>query len=478
MLSSLRSRLWLSYTIVILMAVFGIFGPVLSSLSHSPLFYRQLVLHLRISQNNLYTRISAENSLDMGRIKKIITDQSRIDGFRYLLLGKDGKIILDSGQGVFSPIPSFQTPIQETNSDPIYFNVLTDVEHKPWMYVIQPINDQLFFVAASRQPVLEIRSLLRDEIVQPMVKGGIVALFFAFALALFMSSWIGSPLRRLSDGARQIESGSYPVLEKEGPREIQKLAESFNQMSRRVQQTEESQKDFLANVSHELKTPLTSIQGFAQSILDGAASTPQELMQAASVIYDESSRMHRLVIDLLTLSRLEEGTVGMHTGPVNLSMIMDQLDEKLHPQIQSADLKIEKHISPDLIVFGDGDRLAQVFTNLLDNAIKFTPSGGTISIELKQEQNTILACVSDTGVGIPDMEEARIFERFYQVDKSRRGGSSRGIGLGLAIARQIVLSHNGEIWATSQPGKGSTFFVRLPLCADKSTGKNHRITSA
>jgi signal transduction histidine kinase len=286
-----------------------------------------------------------------------------------------------------------------------------------------------------------------------------------------MASWIGSPLRRLADGARQIERGSYPVLEKEGPREIQELAESFNLMSKRVQQTEESQKDFLANVSHELKTPLTSIQGFSQSILDGAASTPQELMQAASVIYDESSRMHRLVIDLLTLSRLEEGTAGMHYGPVNLSMILDQLDEKMHPQIHAAELKIKKNITPDLIVMGDGDRLAQVFTNLVDNAIKFTPSGGTISISLKADQSFVLASVSDTGVGIPDMEESRIFERFYQVDKSRRGGSSRGIGLGLAIARQIILTHNGEIWAVSQPGKGSTFFIRLPVCAEKATVK-------
>ncbi|NMB60677.1 MAG: cell wall metabolism sensor histidine kinase WalK [Chloroflexi bacterium] len=155
-------------------------------------------------------------------------------------------------------------------------------------------------------------------------------------------------------------------------------------------------------------------------------------------------------------------------------MIMDQLDEKMQPLIQAAELTIKKDISPDLVVMGDGDRLAQVFTNLLDNAIKFTPAGGTISLSLKSEQSHVLASVSDTGVGIPDMEASRIFERFYQVDKSRRGGASRGIGLGLAIARQIIISHNGEIWAVSQPGKGSTFFVRLPVYFDKTTVKIHR----
>ncbi len=125
---------------------------------------------------------------------------------------------------------------------------------------------------------------------------------------------------------------------------------------------------------------------------------------------------------------------------------------------------------------GDGDRLAQVFTNLVDNAIKFTPEGGKITLRVKAEQSFVLASVTDTGAGIPNHEESRIFERFYQVDKSRRGGSSRGIGLGLAIARQIIISHNGEIWVTSEPGKGSTFFVRLPSY-DKPTVKTHKSTT-
>jgi signal transduction histidine kinase len=474
MLSSLRSRLWLSYSIVILIALVGMIGPTISALSRSPLFYRQTVLQLRLAQSSLINMIKLGDLNDTDRIKTIVVNQSRIDGIRYAVINNNGNIIIDSGSGIFPPIPDFKPPVFSVDDDPFSFFIFKDMDRKSWLYVVRPLNETSYLIAASRQPVIEIREMLRDEILQPMFKGSAIALFIAFALSLFMSSWIGSPLRRLADGARQIESGTYPVLEKEGPREIQELAESFNQMSIRVQQTEDSQKDFLANVSHELKTPLTSIQGFAQSILDGAASTPQELMQAASVIYDEASRMHRLVIDLLTLSKLEEGTAGMLSGPVNISMIMDQLDEKMQPLIQAAELTIKKDISPDLVVMGDGDRLAQVFTNLLDNAIKFTPAGGTISLSLKSEQSHVLASVSDTGVGIPDMEASRIFERFYQVDKSRRGGASRGIGLGLAIARQIIISHNGEIWAVSQPGKGSTFFVRLPVYFDKTTVKIHR----
>ncbi len=421
-------------------------------------------------------KIELDELPDTNGLKELLAEQSRQDDIRYAIVDNSGHVILDSGKGVNPPIPTFSVPLKATGDDPISFNTFLDINHKPWLYILSPLDKKTYLLAASKQPVIEIGMMLRDDIVQPMLQGSNIALILAFALGLFMSAWIGNPLKRLVDGARQIESGSYPVLEKKGPREIQELAESFNQMSKRVQQTEESQRDFLANVSHELKTPLTSIQGFAQSILDGAARTPQELEQAANVIYDEASRMHRLVLDLLTLSRLEEGTANMHYAPVNLSMIMDQIDEKMLPQIQAANLIIHKQIEPNKMVMGDGDRLAQVFTNLLDNAIKFTPPGGQITLRIFTEQTAVITSISDTGSGIPNHEEARIFERFYQVDKSRRGGSRRGIGLGLAIARQIVISHNGEIWATSEPGNGSTFFVRLPAY-DKPTVKIHRTTT-
>ncbi len=473
MLSSIRSRLWLSYSIVIIAALTGMIGTTLSTLNRSPLFYRQAIMELRLAQSSLANRILLQNEFDLDVLKDILVLEDRQKNIRFAIIDKQGRTLVDSGTGKAAPIPNFEVPLKTAGDDPISFNTFKDLDHKTWLYILRPLHGSLYLLAASRQPVLEIRAILRDEIIQPMLQGSLIALFLAFMLGLFLSAWIGNPLKRLADGTRQIEGGSYPVLEKNGPREIQELAESFNQMSKRVQRTEESQRDFLANVSHELKTPLTSIQGFAQSIQDGAASTREELMQAANVIYDESSRMHRLVLDLLTLSRLEQGMANMNFARVNLSLILDQLDEKMHPQIQAANLTIKKEITPDILVMGDGDRLAQVFTNLVDNAIKFTSAGGLITLKLIADQSGVLASVSDTGTGIPNYEETRIFERFYQVDKSRRGGSGHGLGLGLAIARQIVLSHNGEIWAISEPGKGSTFFVRLPS-AEKQTVKIHR----
>jgi signal transduction histidine kinase len=462
MFASIRTRLWLSYVIVISAVIIGVIVAIFATISRSPLLYRQPILMLRMSEAALANQLQTLSPVNIEKVQSVIENQAKIENLRFAVVDKAGSVIADSGKGIAPPIPPFSSPPVVTGSDPISFDTFRDGERTIWLYILRPLDENTYLMAASRRKELDLGFIIRDEIIGPIFRGSLVALFLAFILGLFMSAWIANPLNRLADGARQIEGGSYPTLKKEGPREVQELAESFNQMSKRVQQTEESQRDFLANVSHELKTPLTSIQGFAQSILDGAANSAQDLHQAAEVIFTEAARMHRLVLDLLTLSKLEGGTADLQYSPVNLSNLVDQVGEKMQPQIQTAGLAITRDIQSTQFVLGDEDRLAQVFTNLLDNAIKFTPKGGEIRLSVQSEQTTVLASVADSGSGISTQEEARIFERFYQVDKSRRGGSSRGIGLGLSIARQIILSHNGEIWVKTEPEKGSTFFIRLP----------------
>lgn len=462
MFASIRIRLWLSYGLVIGAVIFGVTSAFFASISRSPLLYRQPILLLRMSEAVLANKLQTLSPINLDDLQLVLEKQAGIENLRFAVIDKAGKTLADSSRDIDPPIPTFSSPPVATGSDPISFDTFRDEERTTWLYILRPLDENTYLMATSRRKQLDLAFIIRDEIIGPIIRGGLVALFVAFILGLFMSAWIGNPLKRLADGARQIESGNYPILIKEGPREVQELAESFNHMSSRVQQTEESQQDFLANVSHELKTPITSIQGFAQSILDGAASSPQELHQASEIIYNESARMHRLVIDLLTLSKLEGGTANLQYSTVDLSILVEQVIEKLQPQIQTAGIAIAQEIEKHQFVFGDADRLAQVFTNLMDNAIKFTPQNGKITVTVKAEPTSVVVGISDTGPGIPSQEESRIFERFYQVDKSRRGGSSRGIGLGLSIARQIVISHNGEIWVSSSPENGSTFFIRLP----------------
>jgi len=269
--------------------------------------------------------------------------------------------------------------------------------------------------------------------------------------------------------ARIFPAGSDQPLPRKGPREVQDLVSAFNQMTGRVQASQRSQRDFVANVSHELKTPLTSIQGFAQSILDGTADTRDGQQQAAQVIFNEASRMHSMVLDLLDLARLDAGTADLKMAAVDIPALLRGVVERFTPQAAAAgvSLRIEAGQLPQLI--GDGDRLAQVFNNLTDNALKFTPPGGQILLQAGVEESLMVVLVTDTGAGIPPEALARIFDRFYQVDPSRRGGEHHGSGLGLAIASEIVQAHGGSIEATSQVGEGTTFRVRLPLSRTDAT---------
>jgi two-component system sensor histidine kinase ResE len=193
------------------------------------------------------------------------------------------------------------------------------------------------------------------------------------------------------------------------------------------------------------------------------AGTPEQQKQAAQVIYDESGRMHRMVLDLLDLARLDAGTLDLQHSPMDLAALLNNIAEKMAPQARSGNLEIQVDASNLPMITGDGDRLSQIFTNLVDNAIKFTPAGGSINIQATQSGSVIQVEVTDTGEGISPEALLHVFSRFYQADLSRTGGQKHGAGLGLAIVKEILEAHGGKIVVRSELGKGSTFIVNLPL---------------
>jgi signal transduction histidine kinase len=193
--------------------------------------------------------------------------------------------------------------------------------------------------------------------------------------------------------------------------------------------------------------------------MDGAAKDPS---RAAAIISDEAGRLTRMVTELTDLARLQAGAAQMHLSPLDVGQIVQSIAQRLTVMAQKKGIILHTDILPTLIVEGDGDRLAQVFTNLISNAINYTSEGGMIFISAKRIISGIEVCIRDTGIGIPPEELERIFERFYQVDKTR--GPQRGTGLGLAISREIVLAHGGRIEVSSPgEGMGATFTVSLPV---------------
>jgi signal transduction histidine kinase len=239
---------------------------------------------------------------------------------------------------------------------------------------------------------------------------------------------------------------------------VRAVAEGFNHMSEQVQNTQQAQRDFLANVSHDLKTPLTSIQGFSQAIIDGTAKNPAA---AANIIYEEASRLNRMVTELTDLARLQAGRLSFQASAVDMGQVTAAVVQKL--AVVAGDKQVRLHVDATAmpVIAGDGDRLAQVLNNLIGNAIKYTPEGGSVWVRTGVANNGVEVSVRDTGIGIAPQNLGRIFERFYQVDKAR--GPQRGIGLGLAITKEIIQAHGGQISVHSDgEGKGSTFTIWLP----------------
>jgi signal transduction histidine kinase len=268
--------------------------------------------------------------------------------------------------------------------------------------------------------------------------------------------------------------GSYNQrLDVQGEDEVGRLAQAFNVMAKQVSGSHQMMRDLLANVSHELKTPLTSIQGFSQALEEGAIASPEEHQQAARIINEETQRMRRLVDDLIELSRLESGQVVMEHERIDLAELLRTCAERFEWQLRESGADLQLDIAPLPPVEGDGRRLEQVFSNLIDNAVRHTPKGGSITVRASGVDGGVRVAVRNSGSYIAPEELSRVFERFFQHDPSRTR-STGGAGLGLAIAMEVVQAHAGTISATSDQATGTEFVVTLPVNGKAPPKKNGR----
>ena len=341
----------------------------------------------------------------------------------------------------------------------------TDPDNAQWLFVgLESLRQRqntfalLFADPAPTQTLQDAFSQFGTQLFPLLVQAAVVGLVIAVLLAVVITRSIARPLQTVAKAAAQVADGHYnqsvPIS---GPEEVQAVAQAFNSMSDKVQSEQRSQQDFLANVSHDLKTPLTSIQGYSQAIIDGIGNP----IQAARIIHEESERLNRMVLELTDLARLQAGRLSMKSSAVDLGQLTGAVAQRLVIVAQEKGIELDVNATSTPEIAGDGDRLVQVVDNLISNAIKYTPPGGKVIVRTQIRRNGVELTVEDTGQGISAQDLPRIFERFYQVDKAR--GPQRGTGLGLAIVQEIVQAHGGTI-TVSSPGerRGSTFTVWLP----------------
>ncbi len=327
---------------------------------------------------------------------------------------------------------------------------------RPNILPLQPLQP---LVAVPEQ---QITSAWRDLIPQLAIAGGI-ALLAAAVVATLISRSVTGRLARVTRAAQEMALGNYnQQLDVRGQDEVGRLAQGFNVMAREVSRSHQMMRDLLANVSHELRTPLTSIQGFSQALEEDAIGSAEERREAAGVINEETQRMRRLVDDLIDLSRLESGQVVMERERVDLADLLRACAGRFAWQLRDANAAIQLELPSLPSIEGDGGRLEQAFTNLIDNAVRHTPRGGSITVRAEARNGTVRVAVRNTGSYISPEELPRIFERFFQADPSRTRGTG-GSGLGLAIASEVVQAHRGAISASSDKRDGTEFVVTLPL---------------
>ncbi len=307
-----------------------------------------------------------------------------------------------------------------------------------------------------------LREQVVDAVDQALVIGVLVGGLAAAAFGSLAAYRLTRPLESVRSATRALAAGRYTTtvpLPRE--HELAELAGDINLLGSSLAETESRRTRLLGEVAHEMRTPLTVIDGYVEAMIDGVVPvTPERLGQVS----DEVRRLRRLSEDLSALSRSEEGRLDLHLLETDLSAAVGAAVERLRPQADDAEIRLVVTPSSEVAVV-DADRVAQVVTNLVGNAIAATPPGGTITVACTRDAEEAVITVTDTGAGLETADLDRVFERFYRA----RPGSSAGTGVGLTIARAIVRAHGGDLRASSAgPGLGATFTVRLPREAGRA----------
>ncbi|MBN1934162.1 MAG: HAMP domain-containing protein [Anaerolineae bacterium] len=350
------------------------------------------------------------------------------------------------------------------------------------MHVAVPVTveGQLVGAVYLSQTLRDVSTVLSDMRTRWLISVA-VALVLSGAVGLILSGAIAQPLRRLTIAAGRVAEGQLdqqvPVRSRD---ELGRLSQAFNEMTARLKAARQMQTDFVANVSHELRTPLTSVKGLVETLQDGAVNDVQVRDRFLGTVAGETDRLIRLVNDLLLLSRVDSEALTLHKTEIDLLPLIRAAVDQLAPQAKAQGITVRIAAGPDIpFVQADPDRLTQVLLNLLDNALKYSPPGGVVTVQVSRNQvlasklagknlvsprlgEMIHIQVRDRGAGIPPDDLPHIGERFYRADKARSRAQG-GSGLGIAIARALIELHGGTLRIDSVAGQGTTTTLTLPI---------------
>ncbi len=421
---------------------------VLSFFTVNLAFEKRFSEYLKARQNLISQQIAEGLALAYLRsggwtneVIKVLPHWATVTGVRIKLVATDGRVLADTG-----------------GSGGKNKGWLTKKQVKIGSYQVGTVY--ISPVKLSRSiPSAELK--FRKAVNQLIIYGGLLAIALALALSYFVSQRLTKPIEEITKAAKEMEAGHLDkrVLVKSED-EIGKLGNAFNHLANSIQRHQHLQKLLTADIAHELRTPIATIQSHLEAYLDGVMKPTSENLQS---IHEEILRLSRLVDSLGEIARLEAGELHLDKSEADLSKLVKKFVEQFRPLFKAKGVRLKLELSKEpILVKVDRDKIKQIIGNLLSNALKFTEAGGTTQVSTAKNSKRATVSVSDSGCGIPPEDLDFIFERFYRVDKSRTR-STGGYGIGLTIANELVKAHQGVIEVKSALKKGTTFTVSLPL---------------
>lgn len=429
----------------------------------------------RLQSNALLAGEIFEESLRQADLPAVQLETNKLSeklNFRITVIDKNGKVLADSETDA-SSMENHGGRVEFTEAMEKGFGEssrYSQTLNLPMKYAAVYIRseDKILGVVRIAVPLSDVQLQLY-AFYAAVVIGAAAVICIGLIISYFMAKSISSPIRQMKSIAQKISKGDFSqkAIIKSND-ELADLAGALNAMAdelqikiERLSHMDRVRTDFVANVSHELKTPLTSIRGFVETLEDGAIDDSNKARRFLAVIKKHTQRLGNIIDDLLKLSELESGR-RMEMSNFDLKDLIDEVVMGFGYAVTAKHQILDAQIAAgDFNILGSKERLEQVFVNLIDNAIKYTKAGGKIKVRLAQTDDSVIATVEDNGIGIPKEDIERVFERFYCVDKahSREIG---GTGLGLSIAKHIILAHKGDICIESEFGVGTKVLLTLP----------------
>ncbi|MFD1363201.1 ATP-binding protein [Lentibacillus salinarum] len=411
-----------------------------------------------LSQKYALTITSLKNEKFLNMFKTL-ADLTNKDVY---IIDANGKVIADSGIkienlsskdiGILSEGQPVKKRFRDSRTESRYlgsgYPIIQSGTFKGAFFVLASIND-------VKEPVQKIRDLL--------LLSAVGALFLALGFTFLLSKKMSDPLLEMEQATREISKGNLDIrVNIPSEDEIGSLGKAINDLALETNRYRSNRREFFANISHELRTPISYMKGYAHVLKQGLYRTEEERLQYLNIIESETERMVRLINDLFDLSKMEEGKIDLQMSTVDLTEVLESALFKVKMEFDNKGLTFKTQIDENVpYIEADGIRLEQIFTNLLGNAVRYTENG-SVSVKVWSADNKVHVNIEDTGIGIPEKDLPLVFERFYRVEKSR-SRELGGTGLGLSIVKNLVELQNGTISVSSQVGKGTRFRLSFPV---------------